>query len=126
MKTLSVVHLIDESTDRRLGVREIAVLLSIDLLDLQCLDKTFGPRIVVRIAGSTHADRDAIFFQSLHILSARVLKATIGMMDQAWNWLPLDERRFQCLLSHTTVQATADVPSHHTSRIHHPRPPPDR
>ena len=96
---------------------EIPVAPPIHLFDFQRFHETLGPGIVPRIAWPTHADRDAGGFQSCHIISTRILNASIRMMNQSGRRLTLLQGRLQSLLSKHCCQLTADAPSHDTSRV---------
>ncbi len=63
-----------------------------DLLVLQGLHERFAARIVPRITFAGHADHDAARLQQIRILTAGVLGAAIGVMDQACIDCPTRQR----------------------------------
>src|SRR5262249_42435320 len=118
MEPLLIVNLLNERSDTRLGVAKIAVTPSIHFFHLESLHETLCPGVVIRIAWPTHADRDAVCFQPLHIIGTRVLNTTIRVMYQTRCWSALLQGHFQSLLYEFAVELTTHTPTDHSPRIH--------
>src|SRR6516165_4305971 len=82
VQSLSVVDVFNEDADRLAGVVEITIFSAVNLLLFECLHEALSLGIVVGITHSTHARLDVMGSKHLGILAARILYATIRMMDQ--------------------------------------------
>src|SRR5690348_14736906 len=72
--------------DRRTRLRQITVLLAMDLFVLQRLHERFTGGIVIWISFAAHTDRDAPAFQQVRVVLGSILNAAVRMMHQAWSW----------------------------------------
>src|ERR1700691_4483185 len=83
MEPLTIVDVVDESTDRGAGVIEITIVSAVDLLLLECLHEALRLGIVVRVADAAHARLDVMGLKHRRVLAAGLLDDPVGMMDQA-------------------------------------------
>src|SRR5262245_54882997 len=117
MEPLLIVDLLNEGSDRRVGILEVAIPSAIDFFYFQCLDETLGPRVVIGITGPAHADGDPPGFQSPDVFAAGILNTPVGMMHQAWPRTSAFQRDVQGLQRQSCVELSTQTPAHDPSRV---------
>jgi len=83
VKPLLIVDLVQKLGDAGAGFPQVAVFAAVDLFVLERFHKRFAGGVVPRIAFTRHTDRDAVILQQVRIVVAGILRAAIGVMDQA-------------------------------------------
>src|SRR5438067_7717779 len=91
VEPLLVVDAFDEFADRGVGVGQIAIFGSVNLLVLECFDKALRLGIVVGISAPAHTDGHTVLLQQINVSAAGILHAAIGMMHQSWRRFPLSD-----------------------------------
>src|SRR5258708_17713331 len=87
VEPLLVIDPLDEFADARLGLDQVTIFGSVNLLILKRLHKALGLGIVVGISAPAHADDHAVLLQQIDVSAAGILHAAIGMMHQTWRRL---------------------------------------
>src|SRR5712671_6933409 len=93
---LAIIDLLDETADHLSRLVGIAVAAPIHLLLLERFHEALRLGIVIRIADPAHARLDIVGGEQGAVLTARILHAAIGMMDQAARRGPAARRRLGC------------------------------
>jgi hypothetical protein len=86
--------MLNEYLDAPEEMFQVTVIVSADLLSLQRSHEAFAAGVVIRITGATHARYHSVGSKYLHVASASVLYAPIGMMDEPWRRLSISNRLF--------------------------------
>src|SRR5215211_1700932 len=95
VQSLLVVDLLYELGYVPLCFLKAAVVLKVDLLHLQRSEKALGLGILVGVAYRSHTDPYSALLQASNVLSAGILNALIGMVDQPRVGLASGERHLQ-------------------------------
>ena len=95
VQPLAIVDFFDESANFVVRMMCVTIAASVDLLLLERLHEALRHRVVVRAANPAHARLDGVRLEPADVVAARVLHATIGMMDQAGCRLSRGDGLFQ-------------------------------
>src|SRR5436190_7224157 len=98
MDALTVIKALDVIEDRSPCLVSGRIVAVVHEFVLQIGEEALGHRVVIGAFHPAHARADTRSCKLLPILSGRVLRAPIGMMNQAWWRLPLGKRHCQCAL----------------------------
>src|SRR5712671_1537510 len=119
---LAIIDLLDEAADHFPRLVGIAVAAPIHLLLLERFHKALRLGIVVRIADPAHARLDIVGGEQGAVLTARILHAAIGMMDEAAGTGPAcNKRHGECRNGQARLQMRVQRPADHApaERVEH-------
>ena len=113
---MPIVDVFDEDTDRLARVFKITIISAVDFLLLERFHKALHLGIVIRIADPAHARLDIIGSKHGAVITASILHAAIGMMDQAsTRWSTCLDRHFKRRQSEARAQMLFQRPADHSS-----------
>jgi hypothetical protein len=84
---LAVVKYLDVVEHIRSGFFAISVTYTIDTFTFENAKEALNNRVIVAVASATHAALDTLFIKLLTEVVARVLAASITMVDESTLWL---------------------------------------
>ena len=118
MEALGIVDGVDERPrGKRLASLMSLEAAAIDFFVLEGLHEALGFCIVVRVAGSAHADRYIVVGEALAIIGRGILHAAIGMMNQTgMPGLAIGKSKIQCLQGKRGIEMGSQRPADHLAR----------
>ena len=104
MESLAIVDLFDEAAKASARLLRVTILAQVDLLALQGFEEALGPRILVGISASAHADGKTMASQPFQVDMRTVLNSAVGVMHHARPAGPLrqgaiERPQSQCLIA---------------------------
>src|SRR2546423_15375787 len=113
---MPTVYVFDEDTDRLARVFKITIVSAVDFLLLECFHEALRLGVVVGITDPAHARLDIIGSKHGGVITASILHAAIGMMDQAsTRWSTCLDRHFKRRQSEARAQMLFQRPPDHPS-----------
>ena len=111
MEPLAVVGGLDERPDGGAGMGEIAIGAGVDFLAFERLHEALGHGVVVGTAGPAHAGLDTGGLKAGDVVTASVLNAAVGMVDQATgDHLPAGQRHLKRIQGQARPQVISHCP----------------
>ena len=113
--TFTIVKTLDVFEHIRSGFFSISVAHAINTFSFEYAKEALNNRVVVAVASSTHAALDTLFIKQLTIVIARVLTASIRMMDERTLWPSSIDRHGECINRQVSVYPPTHRPANDLS-----------
>ena len=117
VQSLTIVEDLDVFMDRTARFGLVVPSSVMDELLLERSEEALHDGVIVTVASTTHADLDAERSELRSVAFARVLAATIGVMQHLWRWLPPSKCGLQGVFDKLGSHVVGKRPAHDEPRM---------